>query len=139
VLDEVQILELAISLQEQLLERVGRLPGAPECRPCLKEFIRATETNLESFKRKIQKGKERKALREAKQREAASARRQSLDAAAESEQFSRRAQELTRQAQEAGARSEAAAGNAKQLEQERAAIGDSSSREGTPEAGPSTR
>jgi hypothetical protein len=132
VLDEVQILELAIiSNQEQLLEKVGQLPGAPECRSYLKEFIRATETNLEKFKRK--------ALREAKQREAASARGQSLEFRRQAQEFERQAQELARQAQEAKARWEAAAGLAKQLEQDRAAIGDSSSREGTPEAGPPTR
>jgi hypothetical protein len=139
VLQEAQVIERAIDIKKQFLEKISGLLGAPEYRLRLKELIKATETNFESFQQKIQNDKEREARREAKQREAASAKKRSLDAAAENERLTRQAQDLTRQAQEARARSEAAAGNAKKLEQERAAIGDSSSREGTPEAGPSTR
>jgi hypothetical protein len=135
VLREAEILQLANRLQKELLEEVGRPPGAPKCRPYLKEFITAAET----FKRKLQKEEDRKVRLEAKQTEVNSARSRSIDAAAESQKFDRQAKELIRQAQEAKLRSENADADAKQLEKERATIGDSSSREGTPEADPSTR
>jgi hypothetical protein len=135
VLREAEILQLANRLQKELLEEVGRPPGAPKCRPYLKEFITAAET----FKRKLQKEEDRKVRLEAKQTEVNSARSRSIDAAAESQKFDRQAKELTRQAIEAKLRSENADADAKKLEKERATIGDSSSREGTPEADSSTR
>jgi hypothetical protein len=120
---EDQMIALAIDTQKQFLVRIRQPAGAPEYRPCLKEFISATEVNLERLERRVQ--------RDLKQKEAASARRRSVEAVAEYKQ-------AARQAQEARARIAAAEEEAQRLEQECAAMSDRSSREASPESAASS-
>jgi tRNA U34 5-carboxymethylaminomethyl modifying GTPase MnmE/TrmE len=118
------IIALAIATHRQFLEKTRQQAGAPEYRPYLREFISATETNIETLERKVKEEAERKLKREARRNEATLARRRSIEA--------------TQRAQEAIAHSNAAQEEAQRLMQEYEAMSDRSSREASPESASST-
>ena len=121
---EERVIALAIKTQKQFLIAIRQAQGAHEYTPCLNEFMIATKTNLAKL--------ERGGIRERKQKQAALARRRSLDANVEYEH-------AKFQAQEAKARIDAAEEEARRLEQECAAMSDRSSREASPESASSVR
>jgi hypothetical protein len=120
----MSVITLAVSTQNQFLTIIKEAQGPSEYRPCLKEFMRATEINL----RKLERGQ----IRETKQKEAAAARRRSTEAAADYKQAASKLQE-------ARARIDNANEEAERLEQECATMKDTSSREASPESASSKR